>query len=110
MTMRRTTGARWFVRRQMGFGFRPASWQGWVLTLSFQVLTPSITLAVAFALALLVADIVMWRVNSALFDRERLLTGARAAAAPRHGDHDLSAGVVRRIPRAGGNDDERRDA
>jgi len=33
MTMRRTTGARWFVRRQMGFGFRPATWQGWVLTL-----------------------------------------------------------------------------
>jgi len=31
-----------------------------------------------FALILLAADIALWRVVSALFDRERLITGAKA--------------------------------
>jgi ABC-2 type transport system permease protein len=50
-----------------------------VALMSFNVLAPSITLAVAFALVLLAADVVLWRVVSAMFDRERLVTGARAA-------------------------------
>jgi tyrosine-protein kinase len=37
-------------------------------------------LAIGLALALLVADVVAWRVVSQLFDRERLITGHRAAA------------------------------
>jgi hypothetical protein len=24
--------SRWFVRRRIGFGWRPASWQGWLLS------------------------------------------------------------------------------
>ena len=28
----RSTGAPWFAKRQMGFGFRPATWQGWAVT------------------------------------------------------------------------------
>jgi ABC-2 type transport system permease protein len=49
-----------------------------VALIDLQVLTPSVTLAVAFALVLLIADVVMYRVVSAMFDRERLLTGAHA--------------------------------
>jgi ABC-2 type transport system permease protein len=76
---------------------------GVVALIDLQVLTPSVTLALTFALVLLVADVVMWRIVSAMFDRERLLTGVRAVAS--RGDHDVSPGVVRRIPRAGGPDD-----
>lgn len=47
--------------------------------ISFNVFTPSITLAVVFALVLLAADVALWRVVSAMFDRERLITGARAS-------------------------------
>jgi ABC-2 type transport system permease protein len=46
--------------------------------MSFNVFTPSLTLAVLFALVLLAADVLLWRVVSAMFDRERLITGARA--------------------------------
>ena len=49
--------------------------------LSFQVIKPSVTLAIACALALLVADIAAWRIVSRLFDRERLVTGRRTSAA-----------------------------
>jgi len=52
-----------------------------VALIDLEVLTPSVTLAVAFALVLLVADVVMYRVVSAMFDRERLLTGSRSGAA-----------------------------
>jgi ABC-2 type transport system permease protein len=45
---------------------------------SFNVFAPSVTLAVMFAVVLLVADILLWRVVSAMFDRERLITGAKA--------------------------------
>ena len=27
------TSLRWFRRRRIGFGWRPVSWQGWVITL-----------------------------------------------------------------------------
>jgi len=42
------------------------------------VFTPSVTLAVVFALVLLTADVALWRIVSAMFDRERLITGAKA--------------------------------
>lgn len=42
---------------------------------SFQVLTPTVPLAVGLALALLAIDLVAWRVVSQMFDRERLITG-----------------------------------
>lgn len=43
--------------------------------ITFRVMTPSVRLAVGLALALLVIDIVAWRIVSQLFDRERLVTG-----------------------------------
>jgi ABC-2 type transport system permease protein len=49
--------------------------------LSFQVITPSVPLAVGLALALLVIDIAAWRVVSRLFDPERLITGHAAQRA-----------------------------
>jgi ABC-2 type transport system permease protein len=49
-----------------------------VALVSFNVFTPSVTLAVVFALLLLVADVILFRVVSGLFDRERLITGAKA--------------------------------
>jgi ABC-type transport system involved in multi-copper enzyme maturation permease subunit len=53
---------------------------------SFQIIKPSVPLAVGLALALLAIDLAAWRVVSGLFDRERLITGHRASdsqAAPR---------------------------
>ena len=41
--MQPTSGVRWFTRRQVGFGFRPITWQGWLITV----------LAVALVVALL---------------------------------------------------------
>jgi ABC-2 type transport system permease protein len=52
-----------------------------VALIDLEVLTPSVTLAVAFALVLLVADVVMYRVVLSMFDRERLLTGSRSRTA-----------------------------
>jgi ABC-type Na+ efflux pump permease subunit len=51
---------------------------GIVALMSFNVFEPSLTLAVVFALGLLVADVLLWRVVSAMFDRERLITGIKA--------------------------------
>jgi ABC-2 type transport system permease protein len=75
-----------------------------VALVSFNVFTPSFTISLAFALGLLVADIVMWRIVSAMFDRERLIVGASAQRAPRGGGHVPPAGVVRRISSIGGSD------
>ena len=55
---------------------------GFTSLISFQLIKPSVPLAVGLALALLAVDVVAWRVVSRLFDRERLITGRRAAAAP----------------------------
>jgi len=49
--------------------------------ISFQLITPSVPLAIGLALALLTADVLAWRVVSRLFDRERLSTGS---SAPQH--------------------------
>ena len=48
---------------------------GFTSLISFQLITPSVPLAIGLALALLAADLVAWRVVSRLFDRERLVTG-----------------------------------
>lgn len=47
--------------------------------ISFQVIKPSVALALGFALALLVIDVAGWRVVSRMFDRERLVTGIGAS-------------------------------
>ena len=54
-----------------------------VALVSFNVFTPSVGLAVAFALALLAGDVILWRIVSAMFDRERLITGSSARQASR---------------------------
>ena len=76
-----------------------------VALISFNVFTPSVTLAVVFALVLLVADVILFRIVAALFDRERLITGARAQRASRGGGPAPPPGAVRRIPRIGGSGD-----
>jgi ABC-2 type transport system permease protein len=43
--------------------------------ISFQVITPSVQLAIGLALALLAIDVAGWRIVARLFDRERLITG-----------------------------------
>ena len=43
--------------------------------ISFQLITPTIPIAIALALALLALDIAGWRICSRLFNRERLITG-----------------------------------
>jgi hypothetical protein len=44
---------------------------------SFQIIKPSVPLAIEFGLGLLAIDIVAWRIVSRLFDSERLVTGHR---------------------------------
>ncbi|HYM14151.1 MAG TPA: ABC transporter permease subunit [Dehalococcoidia bacterium] len=51
---------------------------GVVSLLSFNVIQPTLTLAVGLALPLLVIDLVGWRVAAVMFDRERLVTGTRS--------------------------------
>ena len=55
---------------------------GFTSLISFQVITPSLPLAIGLALALLAADLVAWRVVSRLFDRERLVTGHASTERP----------------------------
>ena len=45
--------------------------------IAFDVIPPSLPLAVGIAVAVFVADVVGWRVVSPMFDRERLVTGSR---------------------------------
>lgn len=47
---------------------------GVVATFTFQVLAQTVAVALGFAAALAIIDIAAWRVVSAMFDRERLLT------------------------------------
>ena len=79
-----------------------------VALVSFSVFTPSVTLAVVFALILFVADVILFRIVVVLFDRERLITGARALRASSGGSEIPAAGAVRQIRRTertgGGND------
>jgi ABC-type Na+ efflux pump permease subunit len=48
-----------------------------VALMGFNVITPSTRLAVGLAAALLAVDVLGWRAVAAMFDRERLITGAR---------------------------------
>lgn len=52
---------------------------GFTSLISFQLITPSVPIAIGLALALLAADVAAWRVVSRLFDRERLITGRRSS-------------------------------
>ena len=45
--------------------------------MTFNVITPTFTVAVAFALGLLAIDTGAWRIISPMFDRERLITGIK---------------------------------
>jgi ABC-type Na+ efflux pump permease subunit len=72
-----------------------------VALVSFNVFTPSVTLAVVFALVLLVADVILFRIVAGLFDRERLITGTSALRAASGGGRIPPAGTIRRIPRTG---------
>jgi ABC-type transport system involved in multi-copper enzyme maturation permease subunit len=76
-----------------------------VALVSFNVFTPSVTLATVFALVLLVADIILFRIVSALFDRERLITGARNQRPSSGSGHTTPPGTVRHIPRIEGPHD-----
>jgi ABC-2 type transport system ATP-binding protein len=45
MQLQRLTGRAWFRRRSVGFGWRPAAWQGWLITLaSAALLVATVTL------------------------------------------------------------------
>jgi ABC-2 type transport system permease protein len=65
-----------------------------VSLIQFQVITPSVPLAIGLALGLLVIDLAGWRFVAQLFDRERLITGAsstRTEGRPRDGDRVAAA-------------------
>ncbi len=70
-----------------------------VALVSFNVFTPSVTLAAVFALILLIADVIMFRVVVALFDRERLITGASPHRTRGGGGPNPPPGAVRQIRR-----------
>lgn len=48
---------------------------GVVALMSFNVITPSLGLALGLAAALFVVDVLAWRAVAAMFDAERLVTG-----------------------------------
>jgi ABC-type Na+ efflux pump permease subunit len=77
---------------------------------SFQVVPVGLWTALGFGLGLLVLDIAMWRVVAASFDRERLITGSRAAKPFGVGPGSSPPGTVRRIQAFGGTQDGRGDA
>jgi ABC-type Na+ efflux pump permease subunit len=54
---------------------------GFTSLISFQVITPSVPLAVGLALGLLVVDVAAWRFVSQLFDPERLIAGRHGRGA-----------------------------
>jgi len=59
---------------------------GFTSLLSFQLIRPSVPLAIGLALALLAIDVAGWRIVSHIFNRERLITGIKAtASAAKHG-------------------------
>ena len=66
-----------------------------IALMSFQIITPSLWLAVALALALLAIDCGACFVVARLFDRERLVTGTRPTR------RAVAGGTVRRLPPVG---------
>jgi ABC-2 type transport system ATP-binding protein len=77
--MQPTSGARWFTRRQVGFGFRPVTWQGWLIT--------------AVAIALVVALLVLLRTSRGI-----AVVAAVAVLAVYLGTAALLGGVPRAAP------------
>src|ERR1019366_1727151 len=63
-----------------------------VALMALNVITVSTALALGLAAALLAFDLLAWRVVTAMFDRERLVTGRHARPTP-------ARGVRRRAPR-----------
>jgi ABC-type transport system involved in multi-copper enzyme maturation permease subunit len=63
--------------QQLGFfaGLPPL---GIVALMSFNVIAPSLGLALGLAAGLLIVDFLGWRAVAAMFDRERLITGMRS--------------------------------
>jgi ABC-type Na+ efflux pump permease subunit len=55
---------------------------GFTSLISFQLIKSSVPLAIGLAVALLVIDVVAWRVVSQMFDRERLITGRPVSRSP----------------------------
>jgi ABC-2 type transport system permease protein len=55
---------------------------GVVALLAVGVIHPTFTVAVEFAIGLLAIDVLVLRIVSRMFDRERLVTGAKAARSP----------------------------
>jgi ABC-type Na+ efflux pump permease subunit len=53
---------------------------GFTSLISFQLIKPSVPIAIGLALALLAADIAAWRIVSRLFDRELLIAGRHPQA------------------------------
>ena len=53
--------------------------------ISFQIITPSVPLAIGLALALLAIDVAGWHIVTRLFDRERLITGHPNIGTPSEG-------------------------
>jgi hypothetical protein len=51
---------------------------GIVALMSFNVITPTLGLALGLAAALLIIDVLGWRAVAPMFDRERLITGTRS--------------------------------
>ena len=51
---------------------------GVVILFGAGVINPTFTVAAAFALGLLAVDVRAWRIVARMFDRERLITGAKA--------------------------------
>jgi ABC-2 type transport system permease protein len=51
---------------------------GIVALMGFNVITPTLPLALGLAAALLIIDLLGWRAVAAMFDRERLITGTRS--------------------------------
>jgi len=54
--------------------------------MSYRVIEPSITAAIMLAAILAAVDVVGWRVVAAMFDRERLVTGAKPTGGRTSGD------------------------
>lgn len=50
--------------------------------MSYRVIEPSISVAIILAAVLAVVDVAGWRLVATIFDRERLVTGARPTRAP----------------------------
>jgi ABC-type Na+ efflux pump permease subunit len=63
--------------QQLGF-FASLPPLGIMALMSFNVITPTLGLALGLAAVLLIIDVLGWRAVAAMFDRERLVTGTRS--------------------------------